>query len=116
MILELSGEIAHHNKFKHRADMVIFVEDIKRPGPFGNGEGTLSDEFEWRRKNGAPCGSANIKELVERMFPQLGPVRKVVWDRRAGCSCPCSPGFKVYFNSSQYTKRSFWAKLAEENC
>jgi hypothetical protein len=37
------------------------------------------------------------RELIPQVFDQLGlqftPALKARWSQRAGCSCPCSPGF-----------------------
>ena len=36
---------------KYNRSVLVFVELGDRPGPFGNGSGTLMDEFKWRRNH-----------------------------------------------------------------
>lgn len=55
---------------------------------------TLIDNLENRRSR-----PFNIyrKEVIPQVLAQLGVPAdaKVRWSQRAGCSCPCSPGFIV---------------------
>lgn len=76
----------------------VYLADPTRPGPFGNGQGDLLDEFAWRRSNAAPVAPKIIKEFLSPILQEKEISRplKVSWSRYAGCGmCPCSPGYVV---------------------
>jgi len=79
--------------------ILVFVDGPDRPGPFGDGQGTIQDEFIWRRSNSAPIPPSAllqiIKPLVESKIKGLRLTGEAYFSRYAGCSCPCSPGFIV---------------------
>ncbi len=94
-----SFEVDKYKRHVHRKRVAtVYLEDPKRPGPFGNGEGDLFDEFAWRRTNSAPTPAKVIKEFISPILIREGidtPLT-VRWNRYAGCSmCPCSPGYSI---------------------
>ncbi len=86
----------------------VYLEDPTRPGPFGNKEGDLFDEFAWRRSNSAPTPSKVVKEFISPILNEEGidgPFT-VRWSRYAGCKmCPCSPGYSVSSNQHYYQRQ-----------
>lgn len=93
----------------HRGQVMVFVPDPKRPGPFGNKKGTIADEFLWRRENEAPYPADDIQVALAPVLAEIKmKVRKITWDRKAGCGmCPCSPGYVVYGED-----REFWFRTS----
>ena len=80
--------------------ILVFVELGDRPGPFGNGNGDLVDEFIWRRNH----DHLPPKQILEAVRPVLEAAGYVVvsvsYSDKAGCSmCPCSPGYLIKVNA-----------------
>ena len=54
---------------------------------------TIKENFENRRQRPYTIYK---KEVLPQLFRKLGlSPEKVGWSQKAGCSCPCSPGFVV---------------------
>lgn len=86
-------------RIRRKRVATVYLEDLKRPGPFGNGKGNLFfDEFAWRRSNSAPASVKMIKEFISPILIREGidaPLT-VRWNKYAGCSmCSCSPGYSI---------------------
>ncbi len=89
----------------------VFLDDVTRPGPWGNGQGDLLDEFAWRRNNKAPASPKMIKEFLSPILAGKGISRplKVSWSRYAGCGmCPCSPGYIVTTGEHPWQHYTIW--------
>jgi hypothetical protein len=101
------------NKYSgNNKSILVFVNMPDRPGPFGNGKGTLQDEFNWRRRHAAPLAPSKLLLIIAPLLDEYdggkhGAIKvngleltgKAFYSHYAGCSCPCSPGYIVRTNS-----------------
>jgi len=100
----------YHDK-RGPAMALVFVDDIaNRPGMKD-----IIGDFMWRRTVGAPLSEADVLALVKPLLNNHGlkPTR-ARWNIRAGCSCPCSPGYVVSGAEKFYgSKYAFFVTRAE---
>jgi hypothetical protein len=54
------------------------------------------------------------KKILKTAYKELGIPEgaKLAWNQRAGCSCPCSPGFFIKIVKPDYT---YLAEILDEN-
>jgi hypothetical protein len=77
-------------------------------------KGDIAGDFAWRRTVDL---SVHAKAILAKIEPKLRKAGvtgdlTIKWERRAGCSCPCSPGFVVRSSDRQYgTYPLFWVEL-----
>ncbi len=93
----------------HNHRIIVFVALGDRPGPFGDGKGTLADEFKWRFNH----DHLPPKQILEAVKPTLESAGYVVISARysvkAGCSrCPCSPGYLVKTTTYNGKRKVIW--------
>jgi len=115
---------AYGDKYRSKnSSIIVFVEMPDRPGPFGNGEGGILEEFAWRRFHDAPMAPSRLLQILG---VALGPVLKKLalegktyglpalkgkafYSRKAGCSaCPCSPGYVVQTSTYSGKRKAVW--------
>lgn len=114
LILKSFEKDKYPHRIRRKRVATVYLDDPKRPGPFGNGKGNLFfDEFAWRRSNSAPASVKMIKEFISSILIREGidaPLT-VRWNRYAGCSmCPCSPGYSITVKRS-YLKMPYRIQL-----
>ena len=55
-----------------------------------------------------------LREWAVDRFEEVGKVQ-VHWDRKLGCGCGCSPGFRVKTDTESYVyARDYWANMNED--
>ena len=102
------------------SSIIVFVKvpDF-RPGPFGNGKGTLREEFIWRRTHEAPMSPSKLVRIIYPILKSIGEqdrkvfipqlTGKAFYSRKAGCSaCPCSPGYIVRTLPYRGRRQALW--------
>ncbi len=105
LILKSIDESRSRRNGRGKRVAIVYLTDPMRPGPFGNKEGDLMDEFIWRRNNSAPAPTKVVAEFLKPILKEKGidAPFTVRWNRHAGCSmCPCSPGYTVTVNNGYH--------------
>jgi hypothetical protein len=71
----------------------VYVSGVR---PFDQGD--LIGDFAWRREHSAPVAPKVMLALIAPDFykKHFVKIRKISYDRKAGCNCGCSPGYKVW--------------------